>query len=86
MSLHPYRKIYTVEVIFSGKNIAIGHHQIRFIDIPVMKDEHKHLGVNLDSKLSFSAHINAAISKARRGNGGLRLLPRTVNRSSLCET
>ena len=47
--------------------------------------EHKHLAVILDSKLSFSAHISAAISKARRGIGGLRLLSRYLPRSSLCE-
>ena len=46
---------------------------------------YKHLGVNPDSKLSFSAHINAAISEARRGIGWLRLLSRYFPRSSLCE-
>ena len=32
-------------------------------------DEHKHLGIILDSKLSFSANINAAITKSRKGIG-----------------
>ena len=60
--------------------------KIRFDNIPVMKVyENKHLGVILDSKLSFSEYINAAISKAKRGIGGLRLLSRYLPRSSLCE-
>ena len=31
--------------------------------------QHKHLGIILDSKLSFSAHIQAAINKSRRAIG-----------------
>ena len=44
------------EILFSRKHIANDHPEIRFNNIPVMKvSEHKHLGVILDSKLSFSA-------------------------------
>ena len=86
MSFNPYPQKQAVEMLFSRKHIAIDHTEIRFNNIPVMKvSEHKHLGVILDSKLSFSAHINAAISKARRGIGGLRLLSRYLPSSSLCE-
>ena len=37
-------------------------------------DEHKHFGMILDSKLSFSAHIKTAISKTRKGIGLLKYL------------
>ena len=55
-------------------------------DIQVKKvDEHKHLGVILDRQLSFSAHINAAICKARRGIGLLKHLSRYLPRQTLSE-
>ena len=44
-------------------------------EIPVKKvEKHKHLGVTLDTKLFFSAHIKAAISKTRKGIGLLKYL------------
>ena len=46
-------------------------------------DEHKHLGIILDSKLSFSTHIKAAISKARKGVGLLKYLSKYLPRNSL---
>ena len=56
-----------VESKFSMKKSEIDHSVILFNDIPVKKeDEHKHLGIILDSKLSFSAHIKSAISKRRK--------------------
>ena len=59
---------------------------IFFNDSPVEKvDEHKHLGVILDRKLSFSAHITAAICKARRGIGLLKYLSRYLPRHALNE-
>ena len=62
MSFIPDPQKQAVEMLFPRKHIAIDHPEIRFNNIPVMKvSEHKHLGVILDSKLSFSAHINAAI-------------------------
>ena len=73
-------------MLFSRKHIAIDDSEIRFDNSPVTKvNEHKYLGVILNSKLSFSAYINAAISKAKRGLGGLRLLSRYLPKSSLCE-
>ena len=68
MSFNPDPQKQAVEFIFSRKRIEIDHPVIPFNDIPVKKvSEHKHLGIILDSKLSFSAHINAAISKTRKG-------------------
>ena len=70
----------------SKKKIGIHHPVIRFNNIPVTKvEEHKHLGVVLDSKLSFSAHIKAAISKTRKGIGLLRHLTMYLPRNTLNE-
>ena len=60
MSFNPGPQKQAVELTFSWKKIEIDHPVIRFNDIPVKKvDEHKHLGVTLGSKLSFSAHIKS---------------------------
>ena len=47
--------------------------------------EHKHLGIILDSKLSFSAHIQSAISKTRRSVGLLKYLSKYLPRQTLDE-
>ena len=57
---------------------------ILFKDIPVI-NENKHLGIILDSKLSFSAHIKSAISKARKGIGLLKYLSKYLPRHTLNE-
>ena len=68
MSFNPDPRKQAVELMFSSKNVETEHPVILFNDLPVMKvDKHKHLGIILDSKLSFSAHIHAAITKSRKG-------------------
>ena len=42
------------------------------------KAEHRHLGMILDSKLTFFSHIKEAIVKARRGIGIIRFLSKYV--------
>ena len=60
------------------------HPVILFNNIPVKQvDEHKHLGLILDSKLSFSAHIKSSITKARKGIGLLKYLSKYLPRHSL---
>ena len=49
------------------------------------KEEHKHLGVVLDSKLSFNSHIKSAISKSRRGIGMIKYLSKYLPRQTLNE-
>ena len=49
----------------------------------VIKTEHKHLGMILDSKLTFLSHIKEAIVKARRGIGIIRFLSKYVTRDDL---
>ena len=48
-------------------------------------DQHKHLGVILDPKLSFSAHIQAAISNSRKAIGMLSFLSKYPSRNTLNE-
>ena len=57
---------------------------ILFNNTPVKNvDEHKHLGLILDSKFSFSAHIKAAINKSRKSIGLLRYLSKYLPRHTL---
>ena len=64
----------------------IDHPVVLFNDTPVKKViEHKHLGIVLDSKLSFYAHIKPAISKTRKGIGMLKFLSRYLLRHTLNE-
>ena len=43
------------------------------------KDEHKHLGILLDSKLDFKSHIRQAMLKAMRGIGMIKYLSKYVS-------
>ena len=86
MSFNPDPQKQAVEIIFSRKRNKIDHPVILFNDTPVKKvDEHKHLGLFLDSKLSFSAHIKAAISKSRKSIGLLKYLSKYLPRHTLNE-
>ena len=59
-----------VELLLSKKNNELDHPVILFNNIPVKKvEEHKHLGIILDSKLSYSVHIKSDISKTRKAIG-----------------
>ena len=86
MSFNPDRQKQAAESKFSMKKSEVDHPVILFNDIPVKKvDEHKHLGIILDSKLSFSAHIKSAISKTRKGIGLLKYLSKYLPRHTLNE-
>ena len=81
MSFNPDPQKQDVELTFSKKKIEIDHPVILFNGIPVKKaNEHKHLGIILDTKLSFSAHIKSAISKARKGICLLKYLSKYLPR------
>ncbi len=80
--LLPQTAKQAVELIFSTRKVEMNHPEIRFNNVPVVKvDEHKHLGIILDTKLSFSTHIKTAISKTRKGmaylNISLNIFPGT---------
>ena len=86
MSFNPDLSKQAVEVTFSKKRSPVNHPAIFFNDVPVKKVlEQKHLGIILDSKLSFASHINAAISKSRKGIGMLRFLSKYLPRHTLNE-
>ena len=86
MSFNPDLQKQAVEILFSRKRNKIDHPGILFNNTPVKKvEEHKHLGLVLDSKLSFSAHIKAAITGSRRGIDLLRYLSKYLPRHTLNE-
>ena len=59
---------------------------ITFNDIAVkIVSERKHLSIIRDLKLSFSAHIQLAISKTRKGIGLLKYLSKYLPRQTLIE-
>ena len=71
----------TEEVIFSSKRTRLQHPVLMLgPDEVTNKSEHKHLGMILDSKLSFQSHVKEAIVKARRGIGMIRYLSKYVSR------
>ena len=75
MSFNPDPTKPAEEVIFSHKRNRQDHPPLFFNDIEVKQvNEHKHLGLTLDSKLTFGSHINEKLSKARRGVGVIKYL------------
>ena len=86
MSFNPDLQKRAIELTFSRKGNETGHRIDLFNNTPVKKVvEHKHLGIVLDSKLSFCAHVNAAISKIRNGIGLLKYLSKYLPRNTLNE-
>ena len=74
----------TEEVIFSVRRSKIEHPTLNLGSDDVKRtDEHKHLGLILDSQLNFKSHIRQAISKARRGIGMIKYLSKYVSRDVL---
>ena len=86
MSFNPDARKQAVEVIFCRKYKVVDQPEIIFNNTPVkVVDEHKHLGMFLDSKLSFSTHIKEVISKTRKDIGMLKYLSKYLPRHTLKE-
>ena len=84
MQFNPDKNKQAVQVIFSQKKEAIAHSPVFFNRSEVViKMEHKHLGMILDSKLSFQSHVREAIIKARKSIGIIRFLSKYVSRDVL---
>ena len=84
MSFNPDPKKQAVEFLFSRKNTKPKHPVLLLNKTPVSAVlQHKHLGMILDSKLSFSAHIQTAIAKARKAIGMLKFMSKYLSRSTL---
>ena len=74
----------TEEVIFSSKRLKPTHPSLFLGGKEVTgKEEHKHLGMLLDSKLDFWSHTKEAIVWARRGVVMIRYLSKYVSRDVL---
>ena len=72
------------EVIFSRKTKKVNHFPIISKNITVIRTTfRKHLGVILDSTLTFDNHLNNVQSKSNRTIGLLRKLQNTLPRSTL---
>ena len=75
MQFNPDKNKQAVQVIFSQKKEAVAHPPVFFNGSEVVvKAEHKHLGMILDSKLSFQSHVTEAIINARKGIGIIHFL------------
>ena len=75
MAFNPEPSKQVVEILFSQKKIKATHPPLLFNGTIVDKvNHHKHLGLTLDSMLTFSKHINDKINKSRKLLGGLKFL------------
>ena len=71
----------TEEVTLSCKRQKANHPNLRLgNDAIASKNEHKHLGLILDSKLYFQSHIREAILKAHRRIGMIKCVSKYVCR------
>ena len=70
MAFNPDLNKQAVELILSQKRITPVHPPV-FLNGARVKtvDNNKHLGLTLDSKLTFDHHINEKIAIARKGIG-----------------
>ena len=83
MSFNPDRNKQAQEVIFSRKLRKVFHPDLSFNDQPIERSvAHKHLGLTLDEKLSFTNCINDKINKTLKGVGLLRKLSTLLSRQS----
>ena len=72
------------EIIFSAKRKQPFHPPIELENQAIVRrNEHKHLGVILDSKLNFQSQVREAVIKARRGIGLIKCLSKYVSRDVL---
>ena len=75
MSSNPDRTKQAQEIIFSRKKRETTHPPLFFNNSEIkLSSNQKHLGLTLDSKLSFSEHINDKIHQANKGVSLLRKL------------
>ena len=84
MIFNPYVSKQAQEIVFSHKANASNHKTVYFKSLPVIrKNIQKHLGLFLDSKLSFLDHINEKTKKATKGVNVIRKINLLLPLSSL---
>ena len=75
MCFNPDPSKQAVQLVFSRKRKKIDHPILYFNNLEVKSvNEHKHLGLIMDTTLTFASHINDKLSKARKGIGILKSL------------
>ena len=75
MSFNPDPTKPAEEILFSQKRSSPVHPPLFFNGVEVKRVvEHKHLGLILDPKLNFAAHINEKSANARKGIGMIKHL------------
>ena len=84
MSFNPDPSKQAVEITFSKRVNTTNHLQLTFNNSNISRqDVHKHLGLILDSKLSFDHHLKEKIPKCNGGIGLTRRLSVYVSPDSL---
>ena len=84
MQFNPDKTKQAVQVTFSQNWIKPSHPPLYFNETQVViKQEQKHLGLILDSGLTFHSHAREKIMSARRGIGVIRFLSKYVTRDVL---
>ena len=84
MSFNPDPKKQAQEVIFSRKSKATLHSPLVFNNNNVMQAaSHKHLGIILDTRLSFEKHLETVLCKINKTIGLIRKLQNLLPRSAL---
>ena len=75
MEFNPDPNKQANELLFSVKRKSPDHPPLYFNGNKIVKvDKHKHLGVILDSKLTFETHINEKINKTKKVIGAIKYL------------
>ena len=84
MSFNPDPKKQAQEVIFSRKSKATSHPPLVFNNNNVMQDaSHKHLGIILDTPLSFEKHLETVLCKIDKTIDLIRNLQNLLPKSAL---
>ena len=84
MSFNPDRTKQAQEIIFSRKKNVTTHQPLFFNNSEIkISLNQKHLGLTLDSNLSFNEHINDQIHQSNKGVGLLPNLQAPLQRNSL---
>ena len=84
MSFNPDRTKQAKEITFSRKKNTTTHPPLFFNNSEIkLSSNQKHLGLTIDSKLSFNVHINDKIHQASKGFGLLRKLQIILQYNSL---
>ena len=84
MEFNPDPSKQATEVLFSRKRVRPNHPQLTFHGTLVAKiNDQKHLGLTLDSKLSFEKHVNEKIVKAKKNIGVIKHLSKYLPRNTL---